>query len=120
MTQFTLMPGDKLDLEVTPNGIMLRPLWPGHWRNIKEVRYPYFMIAKKTSKNQLTLPKKIVDQFPDIDYFHVRVEGGQIALVPVRSSEGDRLTEVHARLARLGLTAADVKKAVAWARSPRR
>ena len=33
------------------------------------------MIAKKTSKNQLTLPKKIVDRFPDVDYFDVRVEG---------------------------------------------
>ena len=78
------------------------------------------MIAKKTSKNQLTLPKKIVDQFPNVDYFHVRVEGGEIALAPVREHQGDRLGEVRARLARLGLTGADVKKAVAWARGKRR
>lgn len=78
------------------------------------------MIAKKTSKNQLTLPKKVVDQFPNIDYFHVRVDGGQIALVPVQPGEGDRLGEVRSRLAKLGLSERDVTKAVAWARRSRR
>jgi hypothetical protein len=27
------------------------------------------MLAKKTSKNQLTLPKEIVKAFPDTEYF---------------------------------------------------
>ena len=81
------------------------------------------MIAKKTSKNQLTLPKRVVDRFPNVDYFDVRVEGGRIALVPVRPDQAggaDRLDQVQARLAKLGLSDRDVKGAVAWARSPRR
>jgi hypothetical protein len=32
------------------------------------------MIAKKTSKNQLTLPKKVVEQFPDVEYFDLSVD----------------------------------------------
>ena len=35
------------------------------------------MIAKKTSKNQLTLPKKVVERFPDVEYFDVRVDDAQ-------------------------------------------
>ena len=75
------------------------------------------MIAKKTSKNQLTLPKQVADRFPDVEYFDVRVEKAQIMLLPVRPGE---LQEVHARLARLGLAERDVHEAVAWARRGRR
>ncbi len=72
------------------------------------------MIAKKTSKNQLTLPKKVVDQFPDVDYFDVRVAQGRITLVPVRP---DRLEQVQKRMEDLGLSERDIRDAVAWARS---
>jgi hypothetical protein len=75
------------------------------------------MIAKKTSKNQLTLPKKIVEQFPDVEYFDVRVDEAQITLVPVRPGQ---LEQVQARLQQLGLSERDVRDAVAWARSSRR
>lgn len=75
------------------------------------------MIAKKTSKNQLTLPKKIVEQFPDVQYFNVRVDEGQITLVPVRPGQ---LEQVQARLQQMGLSERDVRNAVAWARSSRR
>ena len=47
------------------------------------------MLAKKTSKNQITLPKAIVCHFPDIEYFDVREEEGRIVLVPVRPSHSD-------------------------------
>ena len=40
------------------------------------------MIAKKTSKNQLTLPKKIADCFPGVEYFDVRADESRITLVP--------------------------------------
>ena len=63
------------------------------------------MIAKKTAKNQLTLPKQVADRFPDVEYFDVRVENAQIRLLPVRPGE---LQEVQARLARLGLAERDV------------
>lgn len=36
------------------------------------------MLAKKTSKNQITLPKEAVQQFPGIDYFEVSVENDKI------------------------------------------
>jgi hypothetical protein len=72
------------------------------------------MIAKKTSKNQLTLPKKVVERFPGVEYFDVRVTEGTITLIPVSE---DRLSQVHARMERLGLSEKDVEDAVAWARN---
>lgn len=71
------------------------------------------MLAKKTSKNQITLPKAVVRHFPDVDYFDVREEAGRIVLAPVRPSRAD---EVRDKLKRLGITEADVTDAVEWAR----
>ncbi len=71
------------------------------------------MLAKKTVKNQITLPKKIADRFPDAVYFDVRVEGEEIVLRPV---ELDRAGRVREKLADLGITAQDVADAVRWAR----
>lgn len=73
------------------------------------------MLAKKTSKNQVTLPKAIANRFPGVDYFQVLEEGGRIVLVPVRPS---RAEEVRAKLAQLGITPEEVKRAVRWARKP--
>ncbi len=71
------------------------------------------MLAKKTSKNQITLPKLIAGRFPDVDYFEVDEVDGRIVLTPLRPSRAD---EVRSRLARLGITDGDVTDAVAWAR----
>jgi bifunctional DNA-binding transcriptional regulator/antitoxin component of YhaV-PrlF toxin-antitoxin module len=71
------------------------------------------MLAKKTSKNQITLPKAIISHFPNTEYFDVREEDGHIVLVPLRPS---RAEEVRDKLAKLGLTEADVADAVQWAR----
>ena len=71
------------------------------------------MLAKKTSKNQITLPKAIVGKFPDVEYFDVKAEKGRIVLLPVAIGRAD---EVRARLASLGLDGQDVADAVAWAR----
>lgn len=71
------------------------------------------MLAKKTSKNQITLPKAVVSRFPGVDYFEVTEEGGRIVLLPVRPS---RAEDVRAKLAQLGITEDDVKRAVKWAR----
>ena len=71
------------------------------------------MLAKKTSKNQLTLPKAIVEHFPDVDYFEVREERGRIVLVPLRPNRAD---EVRDKLEAIGITEADVEAAVRWAR----
>jgi len=71
------------------------------------------MLAKKTSKNQITLPKAVVMHFADVDYFDVQEEGGKIILLPVRPNQAE---SVRQRLAELGLDDQDVKNAIAWAR----
>ena len=71
------------------------------------------MLAKITSKNQLTLPKAAIAAVGAVDYFDVEVRQGQIVLTPVRIQRGDA---VRAKLAELGLSDADMADAVAWAR----
>ncbi len=71
------------------------------------------MLAKLTSKNQLTLPKAIISQFPGAEYFEVRAESGQIVLVPARVSAADAVRD---KLDALGITEKDVADAVKWAR----
>jgi len=72
------------------------------------------MLAKMTSKNQLTLPKSVVEAVAATEYFDVEVRAGQIVLTPVRIQRGDA---VRAKLAALGLAEADVSDAVRWARA---
>ncbi|MBE9211197.1 AbrB/MazE/SpoVT family DNA-binding domain-containing protein [Plectonema cf. radiosum LEGE 06105] len=71
------------------------------------------MLAKLTSKNQLTLPKSITREIGEAEYFEVKVENGQIILTPVKIQRADA---VRAKLADLGLSEQDVADAVAWAR----
>jgi hypothetical protein len=80
------------------------------------------MIAKKTSKNQLTLPKKIVKEFPGTDYFDVSVSGRKIVLVPLKiTPAADKTLEsIRKKLEKLGVTEDDVASAVRWARKRKR
>ena len=75
------------------------------------------MISKKTSKNQITLPKKIVSQFPECDYFDITAEEGRIVLRPV---DPDALGRVQRKLEELGIREQDVEDALAWAREQAR
>jgi len=72
------------------------------------------MLAKITSKNQLTLPKSLTQAVGATEYFDVEVRGGQLILTPVRIQRGDA---VRAKLAELSLTDEDMASAVAWART---
>ena len=72
------------------------------------------MLAKLTSKNQLTLPKAATATVEPTDYFDVTTENGRIVLTPVRLNRADG---VRAKLAELGLSESDVSDAVNWARS---
>ena len=74
------------------------------------------MLAKMTSKNQLTLPKALVLQVGASEYFDVEARNGQLVLTPVRIQRGD---VVRAKLAELNLTEADIADAVTWARTPK-
>ena len=79
------------------------------------------MLAKKTSKNQLTLPKEIVKSFPNAEYFDVSVKDRKIILMPVKiTRESSTLEKVREKLEKLGITEGDVAEAVRWARKKKR
>jgi len=71
------------------------------------------MLAKLTSKNQLTLPKAVTQAVEPAEYFDVEARNGQIVLTPVRIQRGDA---VRAKLTALSLDEADIGRAVDWAR----
>jgi hypothetical protein len=71
------------------------------------------MLAKKTSKNQITLPKTVITRFTGVEYFDVSTDGESIILRPLQRS---RAGEARDRLAQLGIDEQDVADAVAWAR----
>ena len=71
------------------------------------------MLAKMTSKNQITLPKSVVSQLASAEYFDIQVEGGRLVLTPVRLQKVDAVRE---KLALLGIDENDI--ADAWARKP--
>jgi hypothetical protein len=71
------------------------------------------MLAKKTSKNQITLPKAVVTRFKGVEYFDVTTDGTSIVLHPLQISRAD---EVRAKLAQLGIKEQDVMDAISWAR----
>ena len=78
------------------------------------------MLAKKTSKNQLTLPKKILKEIPDTDYFDVSLQKGVVVLRPVTVTEpGSRLATVRRKIRELGLEPKDIDRAIQWARGRR-
>lgn len=74
------------------------------------------MLAKLTSKNQLTLPKKAVEALGTVTHFEVEVEGDHLVLRPMRIGAA---AEVRRKLAELGVREEDVADAVAWARKRR-
>ena len=79
------------------------------------------MLAKKTSKNQLTLPKEIVKSFPNTEYFDVSVKDRKIILLPVRiTPAGMTLEGIRDKMEQLGITENDVTGAVKWARKKKR
>jgi len=79
------------------------------------------MLAKKTAKNQITLPKEIAKEFPGIDYFDAVVENSKILLTPVTLRPvGASLLGVRDKMKRLGIMDEDVVEAVQWARKRRK
>ena len=57
------------------------------------------MLAKLTSRNQITLPKSAVGELPKAEYFEVEAQDGRIVLTPVRTG---RAGAVRRKLASLG------------------
>ena len=71
------------------------------------------MLAKLTSKNQLTLPKVVVSAIGRFEYFDVTVEHGRIVLTPVRPGAARNVRE---KLEAVGIADGDVAAAIEWAR----
>jgi bifunctional DNA-binding transcriptional regulator/antitoxin component of YhaV-PrlF toxin-antitoxin module len=74
------------------------------------------MLAKLTAKNQITIPKKVVEQLPDVKYFDVALKDGAVVLEPVRVYDTD-LRQIRSKIRKLGLKPDCVAEAVKWARS---
>lgn len=71
------------------------------------------MLAKKTSKNQITIPKTVASKFGGIEYFDVSTDGESIVLRPLRPNRAD---DVRDYLDKLGITEDDLQEAITWAR----
>jgi len=72
------------------------------------------MIAKMTSKNQITLPKAVISKLPPSQYYEVEAVNDCIVLTPVRVQNSDA---VRRKLELLGITEQDVADVVKQARS---
>ncbi len=79
------------------------------------------MLAKKTSKNQLTLPKEIADKFPGVDLFDATVKDNRIVLMPVKMTPiPSSLESIRDKMEKLGISCEDVTDAVGWARKKKK
>lgn len=74
------------------------------------------MLAKMTSKNQVTIPKKIVEQLPDTKHFDIEIKDGVVLLKPIIIYDTS-LETIRSKIKKLGLKPDCVQEAVAWARS---
>jgi bifunctional DNA-binding transcriptional regulator/antitoxin component of YhaV-PrlF toxin-antitoxin module len=72
------------------------------------------MLAKKTSKNQITIPKAIIAAYEGIEYFDVSSENGRIILQPHNPGQADAVRD---KLHSLGIKEADIQYAIDNARS---
>ena len=73
------------------------------------------MLAKITSKNQITIPKKIIDQIPETQYFDVELKEGVILLRPLKIY-GTDMDQIRSKIKKLGLNETAVAEAIEWAR----
>lgn len=81
------------------------------------------MLAKLTSKNQITLPKAVMDQISESEYFEVEAVNDSIMLTPVRMEKVKQTPNkadaeaIWEHFEKLGITEQDIQNAVKWARS---
>jgi len=79
------------------------------------------VVAKLTSKNQLTLPAKVVREYPDVRLFDVTVREGEIVLSPLRTYRPSQaLLTARKKFGELGLSDKDIAEAVSRSRKRNR
>ena len=69
-----------------------------------------------TSKNQITIPKKIIEKLPGVEYFEVELKDGVVMLKPLKVYDTS-LERIRTKVKKLGLQENTVKEAIEWARS---
>jgi len=74
------------------------------------------MLAKITSKNQITIPKKIMTQIPEVKYFDLELRDGIIFMKPLKLYDTN-LDQIRSKIQTLGLEPNSVNEAIKWARS---
>jgi hypothetical protein len=77
------------------------------------------MLCKRTAKNQITLPKKIIERFNNCEYFEVKTQDDRIILIPVKlvSIKEKPLNSIRGKISSLGLSETDIEEAIQWARN---
>ena len=71
------------------------------------------MSDKPTSRNQSSLPKKVVENMENTEYSRVTRENDRVVLASGRLAGADA---VRAKLAEVSITDVDIAEAKAWAR----
>jgi bifunctional DNA-binding transcriptional regulator/antitoxin component of YhaV-PrlF toxin-antitoxin module len=75
------------------------------------------MLTKRTFKNQITIPKQIIERFGNVEYFDVSARNNEIILRPVEIKEkGQYLSQAREKIKALGLKEDDITEAIRWAR----
>ena len=75
------------------------------------------MLVKKSSKNQITLPKEILNKIPDTQFFEVKLEEGKIVLIPVRVIPAEiSLAQIRQKIRKKKITEKTIDEAIKWAR----
>ena len=69
------------------------------------------MLAKITSKNQITIPKKIIEKMPDIKHFDIEFKDGVVIMKPIQFYDTN-LDQIRAKIKKLGLTEDSVAEAI--------
>ncbi len=70
------------------------------------------MLCKRTFKNQITLPKRIMEKFGDVEYFDVEEQRGKIILRPVEMKPCVSLALIRDKIASLVLQDKDIDEAI--------
>ena len=74
------------------------------------------MLAKRTYKNQITIPQDVIKDFPGVEYFDVERRNQEIVLKPVSLTSSGNLNSVREKMSKLGITEKDIEDAIAWTR----
>ena len=74
------------------------------------------MFAKMTSKNQITIPKKIIEKIPNVKHFDIELKDGVIIMKPIKFYDTN-LDQIRAKIKKIGLKENSVAEAIKWAKS---